>query len=187
MASTLSIPKFIELEKNIDYKLWTVNANATQLHQVFINLVINARDAMPNGGTLNISATNIYIDETYTATNPEAQIGAYIVVSVSDTGTGIPPEVIDRIFDPFFTAKEVGKGTGLGLSTVFSIIKKHGGFIEVSSTINQGSCFKVYLPATATANERLNTEDLELPKGNGELILLVDDEITIADVTKTTL
>ncbi|RUT06590.1 histidine kinase [Dulcicalothrix desertica PCC 7102] len=182
-----TFPKFIELEKNINYNLWTVNANATQLHQVFMNLVINARDAMPNGGTLNLSATNIYIDETYNATNPEAQIGAYVVVSVSDTGTGIPPDIIEKIFDPFFTTKEVGKGTGLGLSTVFSIIKKHGGFIEVSSTINQGSCFKVYLPATTTANEQLNTEDFELPKGNGELILLVDDEIAIGDITKTTL
>lgn len=182
-----TFPKFIKLEKNIDYKLSTVNANATQLHQVFMNLVINARDAMPNGGTLNLSASNIYIDETFAATNIEAQIGDYIVVSISDTGTGISPDIIEKIFDPFFTTKEVGKGTGLGLSTVLGIIKKHGGFIEVTSKINQGSCFKVYLPAITIVNEALNTEDLELPKGNGELILLVDDEITIADITKTAL
>jgi hypothetical protein len=151
-----------------------------------MNLCVNARDAMPYGGTLTISAENIFIDENYVQMNLDAKVGSYIVLTVGDTGTGIPAEIIDRIFEPFFTTKEIGKGTGLGLSTVIGIIKSHGGFVKVYSETGKGTQFKVYLPALDTP-EKLPVEDSELPKGHGELILVVDDEVAIRDVTKTSL
>jgi two-component system cell cycle sensor histidine kinase/response regulator CckA len=181
-----TFPKSIEVSTNISQNLWTVSADPTQLHQVLMNLCVNARDAMPNGGNLTISAENFYIDKNYTAMHLDAKVGCYVVISVSDTGTGIPPEYIDRIFEPFFTTKEVGKGTGLGLSTVLGIVKSHGGFINVYSEVGQGSQFKVYLPAqevTPTPEE----QEPELPFGDGELILIVDDEDSVREITKTSL
>ncbi len=181
-----TFPKSIKIQRNIADNLWTVAADPTQLHQVFMNLVVNAHDAMPNGGTLSISAENLFIDEQYAKMNIEAKVGPHIAIAVADTGVGISPEIISQIFDPFFTTKEVGKGTGLGLSTVLSIIKKHDGFLEVHSEVGKGSCFKVYLPASGeTASQ--TAESVERPTGNGELILFVDDETAIAEITKTTL
>jgi CheY-like chemotaxis protein len=113
-------------------------------------------------------------------------VGPYIVITVADTGTGIPPEILDRIFEPFFTTKEIGKGTGLGLSTVIGIIKSHGGFVKVYSEVGRGTQFKVYLPE-AEVDQITPVEDLELPTGKGELILVVDDEAAIRDITKTSL
>jgi CheY-like chemotaxis protein len=181
-----TFPKSIEVSTDIAPDLWAVNADATQLHQVLMNLCVNARDAMINGGTLSISAENLFIDENYTRMNLDARVGSYIVISVSDMGTGIPPELLERIFEPFFTTKELGKGTGLGLSTVNSIIKKHGGFINVYSEVGQGTQFKVYLPALQET-ETQQAEDLVLPPGHGELILVVDDEVAIREITKTSL
>jgi PAS domain S-box-containing protein len=181
-----TFPKTIEIHKDIQPNLMTVAADATQLHQVLMNLCVNARDAMPNGGTLTISAANFFIDAHYAGMNIEAKIGSYIVVNIADSGIGIPEEIIDRIFDPFFTTKEVGKGTGLGLSTVIGIIKSHGGFVEVLSQVGKGSQFKIYLPSSLEQQIQ-STEDLELLIGNGELILVVDDEIAIAEITKATL
>jgi two-component system, cell cycle sensor histidine kinase and response regulator CckA len=181
-----TFPKTIEIESDIPSELWTVSADATQLHQVFMNLVVNGRDAMPHGGTLSISGANLHIDESYAKMNVEATVGAKVVITVSDTGVGIPPEIIDRIFDPFFTTKEVGKGTGLGLSTVLGIVKSHGGFVEVSSKVGAGSQFKVYLPASEDTLMQTAIE-LELCSGNGELILVVDDETAIREITKVTL
>jgi len=181
-----TFPKSIEIRRNIPDNLWTVAADPTQLHQVFMNLIVNAHDAMPNGGTLSISAENLFLDEHYAKMNIEAKVGSHIAIAVADTGVGIPPEIIARIFDPFFTTKDVGKGTGLGLSTVFSIIKKHGGFVEVQSEVEKGSCFKVYLPASQETPIQ-TAEDVELPTGKGELILFVDDETAIAEITKTRL
>jgi PAS domain S-box-containing protein len=182
-----SFPKLIEVKKNIPRDLWTVYCDATQLHQVFMNLCVNARDAMPNGGILSISADNLYIDENYAKMNVEAKVGSYVVVTISDTGFGISPEIIDKIFDPFFTTKELGEGTGLGLSTVIGIVKNHGGFINVYSEVNKGTSFKVYLPSSDATNEQVSENDGELLKGNGELILVVDDEVAIAETTKSTL
>ncbi|MBE9129115.1 MULTISPECIES: response regulator [unclassified Coleofasciculus] len=168
--------------------LWMVSGDATQLHQVLMNLCINARDAMPEGGILEISARNISIDTHYVRMNLDAKVGSYVAISVSDTGTGIKREVIDRIFEPFFTTKEIGKGTGLGLSTVLGIIKSHGGFVNVYSELGRGTQFKIYLPVTQTdAANDLNDKRQDLPKGHGELILVVDDEDFIRDVTKTSL
>ncbi len=181
-----TFPKTIEASISMSSDLWAVSGNATQLHQVLMNLCVNARDAMAEGGTLTISAENFFIDENYAKMNIEAKIGHYILIIISDTGIGISPQIQDRIFEPFFTTKELGKGTGLGLSTVLGIIKSHGGFINVYSEPRKGSKFQVYLPAQQVSEVMEDTEP-ELPIGNGELILVVDDEDSIRDVTKTSL
>jgi two-component system, cell cycle sensor histidine kinase and response regulator CckA len=182
-----TFPKTIELESNVPRTdLWTVSADGTQLHQVFMNLCVNARDAMPEGGTLSLTAENVWIDEAHARMNLDAYIGSYVAITVEDTGIGIPPELLERIFDPFFTTKEVGKGTGLGLSTVLGIVKNHGGFITVYSEVGQGSQFKVYLPAVEDLVIQ-PTEDLALSSGEHQLILVVEDELLIQQVTKSSL
>lgn len=181
-----TFPKSIDVSTSIPPSLWTIYGDATQLHQVLMNLCVNARDAMPNGGTLTICAENFLVDENYARMHLDAQVGAYVAITVADTGVGIAPEIIDRIFEPFYTTKEFGKGTGLGLSTVLGIVKSHGGFVSVYSEIGKGSQFKVFLPAQQTP-ESLEEPEKELPTGNGELILVVDDEDSIRDITKTSL
>ncbi|HLO89089.1 MAG TPA: ATP-binding protein, partial [Nostocaceae cyanobacterium] len=181
-----TFPKSIEVAIQIPSNLWTICGDATQLHQVLMNLCVNARDAMPHGGTLKITAENLLVDENYARMHLDAKVNAYIVITVSDTGVGIKPKIIDRIFEPFFTTKELGKGTGLGLSTVLGIIKSHGGFINVYSEEGKGSQFKVYLPAKDTTEIREEPES-KLPQGNGELILVVDDEAAILEITKASL
>jgi two-component system, cell cycle sensor histidine kinase and response regulator CckA len=174
------------LRRHINDNLWTMSADATQLHQVFMNLAVNARDAMPNGGTLTITAENKVIDENYTKMNIEAKEGNYALITFVDTGVGINQDIFDKIFDPFFTTKEFGQGTGLGLSTVLSIVKNHNGFIEVSSN-EQGSIFKIFLPAVNSELSTSGKEDIPIVDGNGELILFVDDELAITEVAKNTL
>jgi len=181
-----TLPKRIEIQSNISSHLWTIHGDTTQLHQVFMNLCVNARDAMPNGGTLQINAQNFMIDEQYAKMHIDAKVGPYVMVTVADTGMGIPQEILHRIFDPFFTTKEVGKGTGLGLSAVLGIVKSHGGFIDVQSEVNKGSLFKVYLPAIESPVSEIN-DDLDLLLGQQELILVVDDEMSINEITKITL
>jgi PAS domain S-box-containing protein len=181
-----TLPKSIEIDTDIAPDLWMVSGDTTQLHQVIMNLCINARDAMSKGGILSISAENLFIDENYARINLEAKTGHYIAISVADTGKGIPPAIVERIFEPFFTTKEVGKGTGLGLSTAMGIIKSHGGFIKVYSEMARGTQFKVYLPAVGVS-ETQQEEELETLNGQGELILIVDDEASIGEVTKTLL
>ncbi|MGM3307815.1 PAS domain S-box protein [Anabaena sp. WFMT] len=182
-----TFPKSIQIRTEIPTNtLWMVQADPTQLDQVFMNLAVNARDAMTNGGVLSITAENRMIDETYARMHLEAKAEGYIVVTVSDTGTGIPPEFIERIFDPFFTTKEVGQGTGLGLSTVLGIIKNHNGFVQVSSQVGKGTKFQVFLPiAEGTVSEVII--EAELSRGNGELILIVDDEAVVQKITQETL
>jgi hypothetical protein len=168
-------------------ELWTVQGDTTELHQVLLNLCVNARDAMPRGGELTLSAQNIMLTaETAAAYN--AAPGPHVIISVADTGSGIPPAVLPRIFEPFFTTKEGDKGTGLGLSTVAGIVKHHGGFIDIKTDSGKGTEFQVYLPATDSA-ETEETESIEaaLPTGHGELILLIDDEETVRELTKNTL
>ena len=154
-----TFPKSIDLTTKVPIKdLWIVEAQPTQVHQILTNLCINARDAMPKGGTLSIAAENRVVDETYRSMNPEAKVGNYVAISVTDTGCGMPQEIKERIFEPFFTTKEVGKGTGLGLSTMIGIVKNHGGFVKVSSQVGKGSQFEVYLPASHSQESRKNTE-----------------------------
>ncbi len=181
-----TFPKSLEFAITIPEDLWAVSGDATQLHQVLMNLVVNARDAMPEGGTLTISTKNMFIDEAYARMNLDAKLGHYIVMTVADTGMGIPPEILDKIFDPFFTTKEVGKGTGLGLATVLGIIKSHGGFMNVSSTVDQGSKFQVFLPAVEVS-QSLDINNVEIFPGQGELILFVDDEVEIREIAKIVL
>ena len=182
-------PRTIEIRSHFDPDLWPVNGDATQLHQVFMNLVVNARDAMPNGGRLQIEARNTEIDENYARMQPDAQPGSYVMVAVSDTGTGIAPGVLPKIFEPFFTTKEIGKGTGLGLSTAAGIVRSHGGFVAVYSELGQGSSFKVYLPAAENRTEKITPSDATaaLPQGKGELVMVVDDEVAIREIIKVTL
>ncbi|QHG17607.1 GAF domain-containing protein [Nostoc sp. ATCC 53789] len=182
-----TFPKSIAIINNLPrHKLWTILADPTQIHQVLMNLCVNARDAMPKGGTLSISAENLFVDENFAKMNLNAQVGPYIVITISDTGFGISPVILERIFEPFFTTKEPGKGTGLGLSTVIGIVKNHNGFVKVSSEVSKGSQFQVYLPALNKSTKQ-QAENLELPNGNGELILVVDDEAAILEISKTLL
>jgi nitrogen-specific signal transduction histidine kinase/ActR/RegA family two-component response regulator len=173
-----TFPKDIRLEATMAPDLWPITADATQLHQVLLNLCVNARDAMPSGGSLRINAENLELDVSYASMTPGARPGRHILLTVSDTGTGIPPELIDSIFDPFFTTKPIGKGTGLGLPTVLGIVKSHGGFLQVQSEPGKGTSFKIFLPANQDdANGEVEEKEPEpTPEGQGELILLVDDE-----------
>ncbi len=180
--------KNFSVRTNIAPDVWLIAGDPTQLHQVLLNLCVNARDAMPNGGAITISAENIHLDEHSAGMNVDAQPGPYVVLCVEDTGTGMPPEVIERIFDPFYTTKEQGKGTGLGLATSLAIVKSHGGFIHVYSEPEKGSKFRVYIPAqTETALEAETSLKIEMPRGNGELILVVDDESSVRQITQQTL
>lgn len=170
--------------------LWVVRGDPIQLHQVLLNLCVNARDAMPNGGTLTLSASNFMLDEQYAAMNIEASPGPHVRIAVGDNGTGMTPEVMERIFEPFFTTKELGKGTGLGLSTTTAIIKSHGGFMRVESKVGAGTQFQVYLPAQVESSvEDFNEAPAPEPPscGHSELVLVVDDEDAVRQVTQQTL
>ena len=180
-----TFPKSIEIQTYFPQELWTIYGDATKIHQILINLCINARDAMPQGGILKISAENLAIDETYARIHDLAQPGDYIVITVTDTGFGIAPEILNHIFEPFFTTKEKNQGTGLGLSTVMGIVKSYGGFINVYSD-ERGTSFKVHLKASQSTEISLQNAT-KIPRGDGELILVVDDEALIRDITKITL
>ncbi|HEX5083504.1 MAG TPA: ATP-binding protein, partial [Blastocatellia bacterium] len=183
-----TMPKNIEITFSIDPDLSSVSGDATQLHQVLMNLCVNARDAMPQGGRLRIEAENVEVDEHYARMNVDAKPGRYVSVGVIDTGVGIADQNLSKIFDPFFTTKEHGKGTGLGLSTVAGIVRSHGGFINVYSEPGRGARFKVYLPAIEAAQAaQARPARRDLPVGNGELILVIDDENAIREVARETL
>ncbi|VEP15184.1 PAS domain S-box (modular protein) [Hyella patelloides LEGE 07179] len=184
--ATETFPKSIEFQTDVSPNLWTVLGDATQIHQILLNLVINARDAMPDGGILDISAVNLTMDEEYVREHSQAQVGSYVAISITDTGIGISAENINQIFEPFFTTKENDGGTGLGLATVMTIVQSHGGFIDVVSEIGQGTRFNVFIPALEVSETDL-AEHLAIPKGKGELILVVDDEATIREITRASL
>jgi PAS domain S-box-containing protein len=180
--------KNIEVHCDVPLELWLVKGDPTQLHQVLLNLCVNARDAMPNGGRLSLTASNLMLDEQYVGMNIDAKLGPYVCIQVEDSGIGIPPDVIERIFEPFFTTKELGKGTGLGLSTTIAIIKSHGGFMRVYSEVGMGTRFHIYLPAqTEPGAIGFEAHEPELPRGNGELVLVIDDEVAVRQITRQTL
>jgi PAS domain S-box-containing protein len=183
-----TFPRNIQIEERFGPRLWTLQADPTQLHQVLLNLCLNARDAMPDGGRLTITAENVRIGAEHTAANVEARVGPHVRVEVRDTGTGIPREILNRIFDPFFTTKELGKGTGLGLATSLAIVKGHGGFIRAENTPEGGTSVQFYLPAGTRQSSAVTTSAAaELPKGTGEMVLVVDDEAPIRALTKRAL
>lgn len=179
-----TFPKSIKLDDYVPSDLWTVKGNATQIHQVLLNLCVNARDAMPNGGTLRVAGENAVLDRAAAAEIEGGRPGAFLVLHVEDTGSGIPPEILDRIWEPFFTTKSADKGTGLGLSTVRGIVETHQGFIQVKTELGRGSSFRIYLPAAESElADGVPAPLRSLPQGNGELILVVDDEQEIRDMT----
>jgi CheY-like chemotaxis protein len=152
-----------------------------------MNLCVNARDAMPHGGKLTIEAQNTSVDETYARMQMDARPGRFVLISVTDTGIGIPDHIITRIFEPFFTTKDQSKGTGLGLSTVLGIVKGHSGFINVYSEVGKGTQFRIYLPAAEGFETTQSQSPQEIPSGHGEVVLVVDDEASIREITKGTL
>lgn len=183
-----TFPKFIKCRITCSEETWNVEGDPTQLHQVLLNLCVNARDAMPGGGELDITMNNVVVDEQFASMHPYANTGPHVVFEVKDTGTGIPVEVRDRIFDPFFTTKEIGKGTGLGLATTLGIVKSHHGFIDLTSRMGKGTVFRIYLPAKTDVEHReIQVIESKRCLGQGELILVADDEVAILTATKHTL
>jgi PAS domain S-box-containing protein len=181
-----TFPKSIEISLDLPVEdLWMVCVDATQIHQVFMNLFVNARDALPHGGSIVATATNLVIDDTNAKLHTNVRAGSYVVMTIADTGMGIDRKAIDLIFDAFFTTKELG--TGLGLSTVFSIIKAHDGYIHVDSEVGRGTCFTIYLPAVTNSEEKQLVAQPELFDGNGQLVLVVDDEFSIREIIKDSL
>jgi PAS domain S-box-containing protein len=181
-----TFPRSIDISLDVpSQELWLVSADATQIHQVLMNLFVNARDAMPDGGEISIIIENIVINEDYAKLHLQPAIGSYVVITIEDTGVGMSSEMLDRIFDPFFTTKETG--TGLGLSTAVGIVKAHGGSIDVDSEVGRGSCFKVYLPAVDSLEAEGQLPVSELYDGHKKMILVVDDEIAVRAITKESL
>ena len=180
-----TFPKSIDISGSYPEESWSIEGDPTQLHQVLLNLSVNARDAMRDGGQLTVAAENFQVDDHYASMTADAKTGPYILFQVSDTGTGMPRALIEKIFDPFFTTKELDKGTGLGLSTAMGIVKSHGGFISVYSEIEKGSTFKVFIPAriSETISDKSKIP-AELLRGNGETILIADDEPAILRTLK---
>jgi signal transduction histidine kinase len=183
-----TFPKNIRIQCELPKEIGCMEGDATQLQQVLMNLCVNARDAMPDGGTLRLCAETIEFDSEYASMTPDVRPGSYVAVRISDTGTGIPQEIIGKIFDPFFTTKPLGKGTGLGLSTVLGIVKTHGGFLEVRSELGKGTTFEIFLPLAAENVVSIaDKDDAPLPIGHGELILVVDDESEVRTMTAAVL
>jgi len=184
-----TFPRNIAIATQLPAGLWSIIGDATGIHQVLLNLAVNARDAMPDGGSLTVTATNVVLDAQSAGTNPAAKAGKYVLLQVSDTGRGMPPEIRARIFEPFFTTKKAGKGTGLGLATVHDIVKSHGGFASVASEVGIGTTFNVYLPADPDSRTAGSAPpfQIELPRGQDELVLVVDDESSIRHITQQTL
>jgi PAS domain S-box-containing protein len=175
-----TFPRNIQIESHHDPDLPAIVANPTQMHQVLMNLCVNARDAMPDGGQLRLGLRAVDVSPSVARQHENVHPGRFVVLSVADTGVGIPAEVRARIFDPFFTTKPPGKGTGLGLPTVLGIVRNHGGFLEVDSEPGRGTRIQVYLPAArAPQPERSGSTPPMLPAGDGELVLVVDDEEAI--------
>jgi hypothetical protein len=180
--------RVITVHTSLPADLPAIQGDATQLHQVLLNLCVNARDAMPEGGILTIEARTTELQNHQTPFQPQPLSGKFIELTVSDTGTGIPPEALPKIFEPFFTTKDPGKGTGLGLSTVLGIVRGHGGYLEVSSKVGKGTRFLVCLPVMENAAQApAAVPETSMEQGRNERILIVDDEVAILEITRATL
>jgi two-component system cell cycle sensor histidine kinase/response regulator CckA len=177
----------IRLTLVLQPELWSVTADPGQIEQVIMNLVINARDAMPTGGMLTLETGNVQLDGTFAATHPEAPLGPCVMLTVTDTGHGMDGQTKARIFEPFFTTKEIGQGTGLGLATVYGIVKQSGGDILVYSEPGQGTTFKLYLPANKTAQDLVVPETPPVHRGGSEIVLLVEDEEVVRSLVERVL
>jgi PAS domain S-box-containing protein len=178
-----TFPRSIDTSVDVPRDLWTLTGDPTQLHQVLMNLCVNARDAMPSGGALTIKGENVILDEASARKVIDAVPGPYVMLTVSDTGTGIPAHDLEKVFEPFFTTKEPGRGTGLGLSTVHAIVKSHRGFIRLSSEPGKGTTFQIYLPAQSAGVTPDSVEEQGRGlSGNGEHVLVIDDERMILSV-----
>jgi len=183
-----TFPKSISINVKLEKEPWNVSCDTTELYQVLLNICVNARDAMPQGGDLTLGAKNVMLEQQAKSVSEDIPPGCYVVLSAVDTGTGIPPEVLPRIFDPFFSTKGPDKGTGLGLSTVAGIIKNHNGFIQVQSETGKGAEFRIFLPATKSVETDKSKEpERVLPAGHGEMILLMDDEAAVRQLAKSAL
>ncbi len=186
-----TFPKNITLEIDVPNELWTVQGNPTQLHQVLLNLCVNARDAMPGGGTLRMAASNRHLTaSSEDSLGQHTAAGAYLALEVADSGTGIPPAILEKIWDPFFTTKGEGKGTGLGLATVRGIVSSHGGFVQLETAPGRGTIFRIFLPAAEQPQANGNKAHSAAPflaRGQGELVLVVDDEASIRDLVTAVL
>lgn len=180
--------KLIRVEAMIPKELWSITGDSTQLQQVLLNLCVNARDAMADGGTLTIDGRNVVLDRHSPVLPPDGKPGNYVVLSIGDNGCGMPAEVIEQIFDPYFTTKGATGGSGLGLPTSLGIVKSHGGFIRIHSEPRLGTLFSVYLPANEQIGELTEVDaTAEPPVGQGECVLVVDDEESVREVTRQTL
>jgi len=184
--ATSTFPKEINIVVETPYEIGKVEVDPTLLHQVLLNLCVNARDAMPTGGTLMLEVADVHIDESYAGFIPDAKPGHYVSFKISDTGVGIPPEVLPKIFDPFFTTKPIGSGTGLGLTTVAGIVHNHGGFVRVESERPKGTTFTAYLPATMVGTRSPFSPPARTPdyEAHGEMVLVVDDEEPVRSLLK---
>ena len=169
--------------------LWPVAADVNQLESAIINLAVNARDAMPDGGKLTIETSNAFLDEDYARGHGEVRAGQYVLLAITDSGAGMSPEVLEQAFDPFFTTKEIGQGTGLGLSQVYGFIKQSGGHVKLYSQPGDGTTVKMYLPRVSpdAAELAASGRDEPAPAGAGETILVVEDEEDVRDATVTML
>jgi PAS domain S-box-containing protein len=178
-----TIPKMIEIQYDLTDNLQLVEADTVQLEQIMMNLGVNARDAMPEGGVLRFETANVTLDSAFRRASDKLRPGAYVMLTVSDTGHGMEPETVARIFEPFFSTKETGQGTGLGLAMVYGIVENHGGSITCESETGKGATFRIYFPALENPVAESEVEGEREPvRGNGETLLLVDDDPTVREV-----
>jgi two-component system cell cycle sensor histidine kinase/response regulator CckA len=182
-----TIPKMIDIELRLGNRIWAINADHVQIEQIILNLGTNAADAMPDGGRLLIETENTVLDEEYAQSHLDAKPGHYVLLTVSDTGQGMEKEIMQKIYDPFFTTKSIGRGTGLGLASVYGIVQSHGGYISCYSEVGQGTTFKVYLPAIEQSSMVETSSIPEFLPGGNESVLLVDDEEWIRDYAREVL
>jgi PAS domain S-box-containing protein len=183
-----TFPRLITIQTRCERRTNRLHANLTQIHQVLMNLLVNARDAIKRDGTITVNVKNVLLHEYSSKMLGKPASGPYVSITVSDTGSGIPRDILEKIFEPFFTTKEMGKGTGLGLSTVFSIVKSHEGFLELRSEVGKGTTFELFFPAhVAAERDRARDAAAGLPPARGEQLLIVDDEVGLLAMVKSTL